>query len=500
MGALWRAYNNASLILRIFIGLSVGIGLGLAMPEQLKSVQLLGEVFVGALKGVAPVLVFVLVMSSLMQAAKGVDRRFYTTVILYLVSMLFASLLAVGASFLFPSRLEMKLASSQNPPAAAEQLRGNDGVSLGEDTGKGKAADGVSLGPVEGGALLSAGGKDVSQDPAVAKAEIAQAEARESKDRNAVMSSLAQQEDAVGAVAIVTQESVGEVVRSLLKSAIASPIDALLNSNYISILFWSVFLGMIMHNRAKQSTKDTFRDICDASLQMMYRIINLAPFGVVGLAYTAVSTSSSAKMAPYGHLIYVLVGCMLVMCFVINPLISFILLGKNPYPLVWMCLKRSAMTAFATRSSAANIPVNMGLCRRLGLDEDVYSITIPLGATIHMNGAAITITVMTMAVAYTLGMEVTILQAVLLAVVAALGACGSSGVMGGSLLLLPMACAFLGIPNHYAMQAVGVGFIIAVVEESFETALNSVGDVLMTATAENYERKRKGEDFELIPE
>lgn len=460
MLGLWEKYNKTNLILRIFIGLLTGVVLGMIAPKQLAWLKLLGDVFVGAMKGVAPVLVFVLVMSSLMSASKKIGSRFKTTVVLYVGSTVVAALVAVCASFMFPSVMPMNLASADNVVKLAPE-------------------GDVSLGTVDGGVTVNA-----ENGPAI----------------SGVVQSIVQRDDAVEAIALVTQDSIGEVVRSMAMSAIASPIDAMLNANYIGILFWAVCLGLIMRNRAKPATKEMFRDISDGSLQLMYRIINFAPFGIIGLAFDAVASNSAAKLAPYSHLLLVLSGCMLFMGFVVNPLVAYLMIGKNPYPLVFTCLKRSAVTAFVTRSSAANVPVNMGLCRRLGLDEDVYSVTIPLGATIHMNGAAVTIVVMALSLAHTLGVAVSPATAVMLIIITTIGACGSSGVIGGSLFVLPMICKFLGIPNAYAMQAVGVGFIIAVIQDSFETALNSSGDVLITAVAEKYERKKNGEDFDLFAE
>lgn len=467
MGALWKKYNDTSLILRIFIGLFIGLGIGIFFP-QAKAVGLLGDVFVGALKGVAPILVFVLVMSSLMSAAHDGTHRFRTTIILYVGSTFIAALIGVAAGMLFPSKLPMNLAGALTPdtvqtatvPADSGDVvvmpEGDAGVVVGADTAPTTTGD--------------------------------------------VMGSILQQDNAVGAVALVTQDSALEILNALLRSLISSPIDSLLNANYIGILFWSVFIGFIMKDRVKGTTKQTFRDISDSALQLMYRIINLAPFGIIGLAYSAVATTDLNRMISYFHLLNVLIGCMVFMCLIVNPLIGFLMLGKNPYPLLWICLKRSAVTAFATRSSAANIPVNMGLCRRLGLNEDIYSVTIPLGATIHLNGAAITISVMTMAVAYTLGVKIDFMTALMLAGLAAFGACGSSGVTGGSLFILPMVCGSLGIPTAYAMQAVGAGIVIAILQDSFETALNSSGDVLITAIAEHYERQKNGESTVLLPD
>ncbi len=482
MQSLWEKYNKTNLILRIAIGFAIGIALGLWCPVQARPVKMLGELFVGALKGVAPLLVFVLIVSSLANATKSIGKRFHLTTWLYIGSTLVAALLAVVASFMFPSKMAMNLIGAESKPTVSQEIMLEpkapaDGVVV-----EPKADDGVMLEPQ---AQPAATGTNAAPDNAAI---------------NGVVQSIIQHDDAVGAITLVTQESVGEIIHSMLKSMIANPIDCLLNANYVGILFWAVCLGLILRKRAAEATKNAFKDIADGALQLMYRIINFAPFGIIGLAFDAVSTSNMTKIMPYIHLLNVMIGCMLVMGLIINPLTAYLLLGQNPYPLLWACLKRSAVTAFITRSPAANIPVNMGLCRRLGLDEDFYSVTIPLGATIHMNGPAITIVIMAMAVANTVGVNVSIPQAIGLAILASLGACGSAGVVGGSLFVIPMICKFLGIPGAYAMQAVGVGFIIAVFQDSFESALNSSSDVLVTAVVEHYERKQNGEKTVLIPD
>ena len=486
MQSLWEKYNKTNLILRIAIGFAIGIALGLWMPDQARPVKMLGELFVGALKGVAPLLVFVLILSSLMNATKSSGKCFRLTIWLYIGSTVVAALLAVAASYMFPSKMEMNLIGAGTRPAVTNEISlapqaPSDGIILEPQA----PSDGVVLTPP----APAAGGKADSKSGA-----------RDSTAINGVVESIMQHDDAVGAITLVTQESIGEIVHSMLKSMIANPVDCLLNSNYVGILFWAVCLGLIFKNRAKPATKEAFRDISDAALQLMYRIINFAPFGIIGLAFDAVSTSNMTKMMPYLHLLNVMIGCMLVMGLIINPLTAYLMLRQNPYPLLLTCLKRSAVTAFITRSPAANIPVNMGLCRRLGLDEEFYSVTIPLGATIHMNGPAITIVVMAMAVANTVGVEVSVPQAIALAILASLGACGSAGIVGGSLFVIPMICKFLGIPNAFAMQAVGVGFIIAVFQDSFESALNSSSDVLVTAVVEHYDRKQNGEKTVLIPD
>jgi serine/threonine transporter len=285
--------------------------------------------------------------------------------------------------------------------------------------------------------------------------------------------------------------SLAEVFKTLLTSMVENPVMAVAKANYIAILFWSIVVGIGLKLKAGEKTIDVVHDLADVITLAVKWIIQFAPFGILGLVFSSVAENGLEVFTTYGHLLLLLVGCMLVNTLVSNPLISFLMLKRNPYPLLFTCLKESGLQAFFTRSSAANIPINMALCKKLGLDEDFYSVSIPLGATINMDGAAVTITVMTMAVTHTMGIDVSFGAALFLSVIAALGACGTSGVAGGSLLLIPMACSFFGISNDIAMQAVGVGFIIGVVQDSVETALNSSGDVFFTATAEYYERMKK---------
>ena len=282
--------------------------------------------------------------------------------------------------------------------------------------------------------------------------------------------------------------SLSDVFENLLGNMVANPIAAISNANYIGILFWAILSGVALKLVASPGTIKVISDLSDVVTQLVKWVIQFAPFGILGLVFTAVSESGMEVFTVYGKLILLLVGCMLFNYFVFNPLIFFITTRSNPYPVLWTCLKESGINAFFTRSSAANIPINMALCKKLGLDEDFYSVSIPLGATINMNGAAVTITVMTLAVAHTLGLEVDLFSGLALSVIAALGACGASGVAGGSLLLIPMACSFLGIGNDIAMQAVAVGFIIGIVQDSVETALNSSADVFFTVAAETRSR------------
>ena len=396
-------YNSVSLILRIALGLVVGAVLAVLFPGA-AWVQEFGNLFVGALKGIAPVLVFVIVASALAQGSSKLDRRFGTVVWLYMLTTFLAAALSVITSELFPQTMALPEAASAD----------------------------------------------------------------------------------------VVPQGLGEVMHTLLSNIVANPVSSIMNGNYIGILLWACLFGLAMKQLAGDSTKAFLADTADAVSSIVRWVINLAPFGIMGLVYTNVSGNGLSIFTQYGRLLLLLVGTMLFMALVVNPLIIFIYLRRNPYPLVLRCLRESGLTAFFTRSSAANIPVNMSLCEKLGLDKDIYSVSIPLGATINMDGAAITITIMTLAAANTLGMKVSIPAAVLLAFMSALGACGASGVAGGSLLLIPMACSLFGISNDIAMQVVGVGFIIGVIQDSVETALNSAGDVEFAATAEYHQWLKNG--------
>lgn len=397
------AYNSVSLILRICAGIVIGAILGILLPGA-GWLAVLGNLFVGALKAIAPVLVFSLVSSSIAKGAARLDRRFGMVILLYLITTLLASLIAVTASFVFPQTITL-----------------------------------------------------------VQQVEIESAPA-----------------------------GIGQVLNNLLVNAVSNPIDSLVRANYIGILTWALIFGFSMKKFGSETSKTMFTEIAQGISQIVRWIINLAPFGILGLVFETVSTNGLGIFTNYGKLLLVLVGSMLFMNLIVSPIIVAILLKRNPYPLVFRCIRESGITAFFTRSSAANIPVNMELCEKLGLDEDMYSVSIPLGATINMDGAAITIAVMTLAAANTLGISVDIPTALILCVLATLGACGASGVAGGSLLLIPLACSLFGISNDIAMQVVGVGFIIGVVQDSMETALNSSSDVLFTATAEYYSWKKAG--------
>ena len=399
---LFRKWNDISLIKRIVVGLVIGAILGVFFPN-VELLTLLGSLFVSALKAVAPILVFFLVISALANARS--DGSMKTVVVLYAISTLVAALVAVAASFLFPLTLTLTDAVEQASPSG-----------------------------------------------------------------------------------------IGEVLTTVIMNVVDNPVNALVNANYVGILAWAAVLGIALRI-ASESTKGVFTSISDAVSQVVRWVISFAPFGILGLVYTSVSTSGLEIFTEYGQLLLVLVGCMIFIALVANPLIVFLSIRKNPYPLVLRCLKDSGITAFFTRSSAANIPVNMELCRKLGLDKDNYSVSIPLGATINMAGAAVTIAVMTMAAANTLGIAVDLPTAVILCVLAAVSACGASGVAGGSLLLIPLACSLFGIGNDIAMQVVASGFIIGVIQDSCETGLNSSSDVLFTATAEYRTWNKEGRSY-----
>ena len=402
MKNLVAKWNSISLILRIAIGLVIGAVLGMTCPS-LGLIPIFGNVFVGALKGIAPVLVFVLIISALANAKNVPGKQFRTVIGLYMVTTLLASLISVIASFAFPVTLILADAAENTAPTG-----------------------------------------------------------------------------------------VGEVLGNLITNMVQNPVSSIINANYIGILAWAIVFGLAVKKVGSEQTKQTLTDIADAVSTCVRWIINFAPFGIMGLVFTTVSENGLEVFVGYGKLLAVLVGCMFFMALVVNPLIIAVCLKKNPYPLVFKCLRESGITAFFTRSSAANIPVNMQLCEKLGLNKDVYSITIPLGATINMDGAAITIAVMSLAAANTMGISVDIPTALILSLLATVSACGASGVAGGSLLLIPMACSLFGISNDIAMQVVGVGFIIGVIQDSVETALNSAGDVEFAATAEFMQWQKAG--------
>ena len=400
---LMNHWYKLSLVKRIIAGLVIGIILAVTIPDIAKPITIFGALFVGALKAIAPILVFFLVASAISQHKKGQQTNMKSVIVLYLLGTFLAALVAVVASFLFPVTL-----------------------------------------------TLGSGVEDVT---------------------------------APGGVV--------EVLKALLLNVVDNPIKALFNANYIGILSWALMLGFTLKNAAA-STKLMLSNVSDALTEMVRIVIAFAPLGIMGLVFDVIATSGIGVLLGYGKLLAVLIGCMLFVALVVNPIIVYIYIRSNPFPLVFRCLRESGITAFFTRSSAANIPVNMTLCEDLGLDRDTYSVSIPLGATINMAGAAVTISVLTLAAVHTLGIPVDFGTALILSILAAISACGASGVAGGSLLLIPLASSLFGIPNDVAMQIVGVGFIIGVLQDSFETALNSSTDVLFTATAEFAERRKQG--------
>ena len=408
MGVI-KKWNSMSLILRILIGLVIGAILGFLVPKA-TWIGVPGELFVGALKAIAPILVFVLVASSQGNSKGGNMEKFRTVIILYLASTLCAAIVSVFTSFAFKVTIPL----------------------AGLDTA------------------------DTSAAP----------------------------------------QGMMDVVMNLLKSIVVNPVDALANANYIGILFWAVVFGIAL-KLAAPATKTMMGDLSNAVSTAVRWVISCAPIGIMGLMYTAVATSGPEIFAKYGQLVALLVGTMLLVALFVNPLIVFLVLRHNPYPLVFRCLRQSGITAFFTRSSAANIPVNMELCKELGLDENLYSVSIPLGSTINMDGAAVTITIFSLVAAFSAGVKVTVPMAIFLSIVATFSACGTSGVAGGSLMLVPLGCSLFGISGDVAMQLVGVGFIISVIQDSLETALNSSGDVLFTATAEFKDWQKQGKKLPL---
>lgn len=403
MKSIVANWNKISLVKQICIGLVIGIILAVLFPQELSGLAILGQLFTGALKAVAPVVVLFLVMAAISQHQQGQKTNIKSIIILYIIGTFLAALVAVVVSFIF--RVDLVLtASSENitPP----------------------------------GGLV-------------------------------------------------------EVLKSLVFQIVDNPVNAVVEANYIGILAWSILLGLAL-KRASERTKTVVSDLADAVSKIVKWVIKFAPLGVMGLVFNAVATSGLASLLSYGKLIALLVGTMVFVALVLNPLIVYTKTRQNPYSLVFKCLKDSGITAFFTRSSAANIPVNMALCEELGLDKNTYAISIPLGATINMAGASVTIAILTMAATHTLGIPVDLPMAIVLSFLAAISACGTSGVAGGSLLLIPLACSLFGIPSDLAMEVVGVGFIVGVIQDSCETALNSSTDVLFTAAAD-IANKRKQE-------
>ena len=394
MKRIIRAWNKTNLIKRIGIGMTLGAILGLLVPN-LTGIGLLGDLFVGGLKAIAPILVFALVANALSQHQKVQNSNMKKVIFLYLLGTFAAALVAVLASFLSPVQMVLSSASTEVTPP--------DGI--------------------------------------------------------------------------------GQVLSNLLLKIVDNPVNAIIGANYIGILSWAIVFGVAMREASKNS-KELLKTMASVTSKIVEWIINLAPFGILGLVFETISGQGIASLANYGILLGLLIATMVFVALVINPLIAFLFIKKNPYPLVWKCLRISGVTAFFTRSSAANIPVNMKLCEDLGLNPDTYSVSIPLGSTINMAGAAVTINILTLAAVNTLGISVDFATAFVLSIVAAISACGASGIAGGSLLLIPVACSLFGITNDIAMQVVGVGFVIGVIQDSCETALNSSTDVLFTAVAE----------------
>lgn len=396
--------NEVALIKQIAVGLVIGVLLALYVPQAVPVVSIFGDLFVKALKGVAPVLVFFLVMNAMAKKKSGGQANMQPIIILYVIATFCASLVGVSLSFLSPTSLQLQISDAKIAPPSG----------------------------------------------------------------------------------------IVEVLHNLILSVVDNPISALLNANYIGILAWAVIFGIAMNMAASETTKKALDDIAKAITLVVKWVINFAPLGIMGLVATSISDSGLSAIISYVHLLGVLITSYFLVALVMNPLIVYFNIHRNPYPLVWTTIRESGVYAFFTRSSAANIPVNMALCRRLGLNPDTYAISIPLGATINMAGASITISVLALAAANTLGIHVDLPTALLLCIVSTVGACGASGVAGGSLLLIPVACASFGIGNDIAMQVVGVGFIISVLEDACETALNSSSDVLFTATAEFAQRAKNG--------
>lgn len=403
MKKIFKKWNEISLVKRIICGLIAGMILGLIAP-QLTVISLLGDLFVGALRAVAPLLVLFLVMSALSHQGEGTKNNMKRVIFLYLLGTFLSGCVAVIASFLFPISISLTETST-----------------------------------------------DIASAPS----------------------------------------GIGEVLHSLLMSVVSNPVEALVNANYLGILTWAILLGIALR-KASDGTKNAIANIADALSQIVRWVINCAPFGVLGLVFSTLSEQGLTSLLGYGKLVLLLVGSMAFVALVVNPVITFIGIRQNPYPLVFKCLKDSGITAFLTRSSAANIPVNMKLCEELGLDRDTYAVSIPLGSTINMGGASVTISILTLAAVHTLGISVDFPTAIILCVLSAASACGASGVAGGFLLLVPLACSLFGISDDIAMQVVGTGFIVGVIQDSCETAINSSTDVLYTAVAEFSLRRKEG--------
>ena len=393
MERLVARYKDGNLVVLILIGMVLGIVVALISSKAALAVSLLGTLFVGALKAVAPVLVFVLVSTAIATKEVGAKTNIKPILGLYALGTFLSALIAVIVSFAFPVQLVLIDASQAN---------------------------------------------------------------------------------------LTPPQSIVTVIKGILISMVDNPINALAKGNYIGVLTWAVAVGIALHYASEQ-TKTVMKDASAAMTKIVQGVIRLAPFGIFGLVAETFAETGFKALASYGKLLILLVGTMVFVALVLNPLIVYLKTRKNPYPLIFKCLRESGITAFFTRSSAANIPINLALCKRLGLEEDTYSVSIPLGATINMAGAAVTISILALATVNTLGIAVDLPTALLLSVVSSVAAAGASGVAGGSLLLIPVACGLFGISDTIAMQVVAIGFLIGVVQDSFETALNSSTDVVFTA-------------------
>ena len=405
-----QKWTESSLILKIIIGLIIGAVLGIVVPKW-SFIGFLGEIFVSALKAIAPILVFILVASAISKAKTGMESKFKIIIIIFLLTNFIAAVVATAVCLLCPVGIHLSSISTATVPGGF-----------------------------------------------------------------------------------------GDIITGMILDIFSNPIKSLSEGEYLGILFWSIVIGITLKKVASEATIDFVDDIAEVFTKIVYYIIQFAPIGVMGLVFTSVSECGLSIFSQYGQIILLIVLCIAIIGFIVNPLISALLLKRNPYPLVFTCFKESGITAFFSRSSAANIPINMRLCERLGLDKDFYSITVPLGSTINTNGAAVTIAVMTLVTCHTMGIQVNLAWAILLCVVTMLAACCASGVVGGSLLLIPLTCSLFGINHDVSMQVVAVGFIISVIQDSCETALNSACDVLFTASTDYYIRAKKGEAVNYLGE
>lgn len=401
-------WMESSLILKIVIGLIIGAVLGILVPK-LPVIGFLGEIFVTALKAIAPILVFILVASAISNAKTGIGSKFKIIVAIFLLTNFIAAVIATVACFIYPVSIHLTSASTAAAPGGF-----------------------------------------------------------------------------------------GDILTEMILNIFSNPIKSLSEGEYLGILFWSIIIGIALKMVGSDATKDFINDIGEVFSRIVYYIIQFAPIGVMGLVFTSVSECGLSIFTQYGQIIFLIVACILIVGVIINPLIAAILMKRNPYKLAFTCWKESGITAFFSRSSAANIPINMRLCERLELDKDFYSVTIPLGSTINTNGAAVTIAVMTLITCYTLGVSVSLPMAILLCLVTTIAACCASGVVGGSLLLIPLTCSLFAISQDTSMQVVAVGFIISVIQDSFETAINSASDVLFTAATEYYIKAKNGEPFNYL--